>query len=155
MTTRVTATRQPKGRVVVGVDCSDASKGPLLWAARQAELTQASLEVVLAWKLPLMAYGYTIPASAGVDPESQAKLTLDAIIHSVLGEPDDLEIVPIVTRGPIAKTLLRVAKGADLLVVGTGRHAPLVGMLLGSVSEHCVGHATCPVVVIHHDKKAA
>lgn len=155
MVTRVTTTRQPKGRVVVGVDCSEASKGPLLWAARQAELTQASLEVVFAWKLPLMAYSCTVPASSGVDPESHARLMLDAIIHSVLGEPDDLEIVPIVTTGPIAKTLLRVAKGADLLVVGTAHHAPLVGMLLGSVSEQCVGHATCPVVVIHHDKKAA
>jgi nucleotide-binding universal stress UspA family protein len=155
MTTRMTNTKQPKGRVVVGVDCSEASKGPLLWAARQAELMQASLEVVLAWKLPLMADAYTVPAPAGVDPESQGKLVLDAIIHSVLGEPDDLEIVPIVTRGPVAKTLLRIAKGADLLVVGTRGHSPLVGMLLGSVSEHCVGHATCPVVVIHHDEKAA
>ncbi len=97
MTTRIANTKQPKGRVVVGVDCSEASKGPLLWAARQAELTQASLEVVLAWKLPLMAYGYTVPAPAGVDPESHGKLVLDSIIHSVLGEPDDLEIVPIVT----------------------------------------------------------
>ena len=113
-------TRRRKGRIVVGVDCSGSSNGPLLWAARQAELTHACLEVVLVWQAPLMAYGPSLAAPGGVDPESQAKLMLDAIIHSVLGEPDGLEVVPIVTRGPVAKTLLRIAKGADLLVVGTG-----------------------------------
>jgi nucleotide-binding universal stress UspA family protein len=102
-----------------------------------------------------MAYGYTVPAPAGVDPQSRAKQMLDATIHSALGEPDGLEIVPIVARGPAAKTLLDVAQGADLLVVGTRGHTPLVGMLVGSVSEHCVGHATCPVVVIRHREEAA
>jgi nucleotide-binding universal stress UspA family protein len=151
---KTTSTRRPKGRIVVGVDGSEASKGPLLWAARQAELTHASLEVVLAWQLPVMAYGYTVPAPPGVDPESRARQTLDATIHSVLGEPEGLEVVPIVARGPAARTLLDIAKGADLLVVGTRGHAPLVGMLVASVSEHCIGHATCPVVVVHHKRAA-
>jgi nucleotide-binding universal stress UspA family protein len=155
MTTRMTNTKQPKGRVVVGVDCSEGSKGPLLWAARQAELTNASLEVVFASQLPLMAYGYSVPAAAGVDPESRAKQMLDATIHSVLDEPDGLEVVPIVTRGPAANALLDIARGADLLVVGARGHTPLVGMLVRSVSERCVAHATCPVVVVHHHEKAA
>ena len=149
------STQQLKGRIVVGVDGSESSNGPLLWAARQAELTHASLEVVFVWQAPLMAYGvYTVPTPGGVDPESRAKQTLEATIHTLLGEPDGLEMVPIVTRGPVAKTLLRFAKGADLLVVGARSHAPLVGMLVGSVSEHCMSHAKCPVVVIHHEKAA-
>jgi hypothetical protein len=28
----------------------------------------------------------------------------------------------------------------------------VVGILLGSVSEYCVTHAGCPVVVVRHDK---
>jgi nucleotide-binding universal stress UspA family protein len=154
-TTGQTGTQQPKGRIVVGVDGSGSSNGPLLWAARQAELTDASLEVVLVSHLPLMASGYTVAPPAGLDPEARAKQRLEAMIHNVLGEPDRLEVVPIVTGGPVAKTLLRIAKGADLLVVGARGHAPLVGMLVGSVSEHCVSHAKCPVVVIHHNKNAA
>lgn len=154
-TMKETVTRHRKGRIVVGVDGSESSSGPLLWAARQAELTHACLEVVLVSQLPLMAYGYAVPALAGVDPASQAKQTLDATIHSVLGEPDGLEVVPIVTRGPIAKTLLRIAEGADLLVLGARGHAALVGMLVGSVSEPCVSHAKCPVVVVHNQEKAA
>jgi nucleotide-binding universal stress UspA family protein len=40
------------------------------------------------------------------------------------------------------------SKGADLLVVGNRGHGAFHGMLLGSVSIHCVTNATCPVVVV-------
>jgi nucleotide-binding universal stress UspA family protein len=60
--------------------------------------------------------------------------------------------VPVTTsvvQGYPARELLRAAEGADLLVVGSRGHGELSGMLLGSVSLHCVTHATCPVVVVH------
>ncbi|WP_367183942.1 universal stress protein, partial [Ferrimicrobium sp.] len=37
-----------------------------------------------------------------------------------------------------------------LLVVGASGHGSVVGALIGSVSEYCVHHATCPVVVVRH-----
>ena len=42
-----------------------------------------------------------------------------------------------------------------MLVVGSSGHGALVGMLLGSVSEQCIGQAPCPVVVVRHDKQAS
>ena len=53
--------------------------------------------------------------------------------------------------GPPALELLKAAQNADLLVVGSRGHGAFAGMLLGSVSEHCVTHSLCPVVVVHHD----
>ena len=44
--------------------------------------------------------------------------------------------------------LLDASDGADLLVVGSRGHGGFVEALLGSTGQHCVNHATCPVVVI-------
>jgi len=40
-------------RIVVGVDGSPSSRQALRWAARQAKLTEASLEVVTGWEWPV------------------------------------------------------------------------------------------------------
>jgi nucleotide-binding universal stress UspA family protein len=53
-----------------------------------------------------------------------------------------------VTEGNPAQVLLDAARGADLLVVGSRGHGGFAEALLGSVSQHCVHHARCPVVVI-------
>jgi len=38
-------------------------------------------------------------------------------------------------------------------VVGSRGQGALKGMVLGSVSTHCVSHASCPVVVVRHVAK--
>jgi nucleotide-binding universal stress UspA family protein len=56
----------------------------------------------------------------------------------------------VVLEGHPAPVLLELAKDADLLVVGSRGHGQFTGMLIGSVSEHVVSHASCPVVVVRH-----
>jgi nucleotide-binding universal stress UspA family protein len=108
---------------------------------------------VISWEFtPIF---YPVPVPNGYDPASNAKTALDKTLESVIGEPDGLDIVPVVVQGPAAPPLLRAANGADLLVVGSRGHGQLVGMLLGSVSEQCMTQATCPVVVVHESYPAA
>jgi nucleotide-binding universal stress UspA family protein len=144
-----------RGRVVVGVDGSQASKDALRWAARQAQLTGCLLEPVLSWEMSPNTYGFPTPVPIGYDPASNAKELLHETVHSVLGEVGDLEVAPSIVEGPAVQALLREAQGAELLVVGTRGHSPVVGMLLGSVSEQCAMRAPCPVVVVHESHLAA
>jgi nucleotide-binding universal stress UspA family protein len=52
-----------------------------------------------------------------------------------------------VVEGPAPDVLVRRARGAALLVVGSTGHSELRGLLLGSVALHCAMHAPCPVLV--------
>src|SRR6266498_1130965 len=49
--------------------------------------------------------------------------------------------VPAWHRGHPVEVLLHAATGAQLLVAASRGHGTLAGILLGSVSQHCVQHA--------------
>jgi len=133
-------------RVVVGVDGSPSSRVALRWAATQAALTSAELEAVIGWSYP-MSYGF--PVIADVDWASSAQKIVETEVTEVLGEEP---VTVRVLEGHPARVLLDAADGADLLVVGSRGHGGFVGLLLGSVSEYVVTHATCPVVVVRESK---
>jgi nucleotide-binding universal stress UspA family protein len=65
-----------------------------------------------------------------------------------LSWPATAAYAPQVTEGHPARILLDASGGADLLVAGSRGHGGFAEALLGSVSQHCVQHASCPVVVI-------
>ena len=77
-------------RIVVGVDGSAASKEALLWAAQQAELTGASLEVVMVWEMPLTSFGRAIQVPGELDYAVEAEERLHDTIHDVLARPSTL-----------------------------------------------------------------
>lgn len=133
-------------RIVVGVDGSESSKDALRWAARQADLTEASLDVIMSWELPVVPYGVW----AGYDAGGDAQRLLDETVEEVLGQTSERDVLVTAAEGEPAVTLLKAAKRADLLVVGSRGHRPFAGLLLGSVGRHCVTHAPCPVVVVSH-----
>ncbi|MDA8045918.1 MAG: universal stress protein [Actinomycetota bacterium] len=138
------------GVIVVGVDGSDPSKEALEWAAKQAQLSGGRLRVVLSWELPSAAY--LTPLPPGIDFDKDAHQVLDDEITEVLGAEPGVAVEKVVAEGHPAPVLLELSKDADLLVLGSRGHGQFAGMLLGSVSEHCVAHATCPVVVVHHPR---
>ena len=43
--------------------------------------------------------------------------------------------------------------GSDLIVLGTHGRGPVARALLGSVADHVVRHAPCPVVTLREHKK--
>jgi nucleotide-binding universal stress UspA family protein len=141
-------TKENKHFIVVGVDGSPPSIDALRWAAHQAEISGESLVVAMAWHIPAAAMG-PAPIPNGYDWSVDTAKILHDTITEALGDDPKIAVHPVVLHGPTALELLRASEGADLLVVGSRGHGAFAGMLLGSVSQHCVTHATCPVVVVH------
>jgi len=143
-----------RGWIVVGVDGSDPSKEALRWAVRQAQITGEKVRAVMAWEYPT-SFGWIPPYPTEFDPGLDTRKALDATVEEALGTNPPVEVESVVVEGRPATELLEAAKGADLLVVGCRGHGALTGMFLGSVSQHCMTHASCPVMIIHgHDATA-
>ncbi|HUE06978.1 MAG TPA: universal stress protein [Acidimicrobiales bacterium] len=142
----MTSLSQSGGRIVVGIDGSPSSLDALSWAARQAELTAAGLEVVTTWEWP-SSYGWAVPVPEDFDPEGGIRNTLETALAPLRTAHPGVHVEGRVVQGHPAPVLVEASKGADLLVVGSRGHGEFVGMVIGSVSEYCAEHAHCPVLV--------
>ncbi|GAA2784441.1 universal stress protein [Kitasatospora paracochleata] len=136
-------------RVVVGLDGSSSSHSALRWAVHQARLIGGVVDAITAWELPVL-YGW--PASAPMidtDVDEQlAQRSLDEQLDEVLGESRPVEVRARVVRANPAEVLLNAAVGAELLVVGSRGRGTFARALLGSVSQQCALHETCPVAIV-------
>ena len=138
--------------IVVGVDGSDSSRAALLWAYAEAAHHDASITVVSTWHPPAMPmtppYGSLPPEGYVSQPQRDALDLLERFVADLDARTPPVDVRTQVEQGNPAKVLIERSKEADLMVVGSRGHGGFKGMLLGSVSQHLVAHADCPVVVI-------
>jgi nucleotide-binding universal stress UspA family protein len=143
------------GKIVVGVDGSRHATAALRWAADEARLRSATLQVVHAWTFVPVA----TPADSGLVPmawtdnvelldvtRQAAQEAAVAQVADVLG-PDHDASISVVEGGP-AEALIDAAADADLLVVGNRGRGNIAAALLGSTSAKVADEAPCPVVVV-------
>ncbi|WP_153504616.1 universal stress protein [Cumulibacter manganitolerans] len=142
------------GRIVVGVDGSPASIDAIRWAAGQAALTGSTVVAVTAWSIPA-SYGVAFGGEDAVDWKANATQALEEALTEALGDSAGA-VERIVDQGHPSYLLTEASKNADLVVVGSRGHGGFTGLVLGSVSQHVVAHAECPVVVIRgkHEARA-
>jgi nucleotide-binding universal stress UspA family protein len=145
-----------RGLVVVGIDGSAQSVAALHWAASYAAATGASVRAVMAWHYPAAAG----PAPVGVAPgrpetEELMRRHLHDAVAQVYPAGARAEVDTSIGYGHPAQVLIDESKEADLLVVGASGHGAFTGMLVGSVSIHCVTSAFCPVTVVRGTLPAA
>jgi nucleotide-binding universal stress UspA family protein len=151
------ATSRKRDTIVVGVDASDGARAAYRWALAEARLRNARLRAVYAWTLTYPrgeGYGYLIgptdvfPYGGPSDQRRAAEQVLERATAHMFRETDGVELEREVIQGPAADVLVDAAADADLLVVGSRGHGGFVGLLLGSVSQQCAHHASCPVVIV-------
>ena len=138
--------------IVVGVDGSDSSRAALVWAYDEAAHHDASITVVSTWHPPAMPmtppYGSVPPEGYVSQPQRDALDLLERFVADLDARTPPVDVRTQVEQGNPAKVLIERSKEADLMVVGSRGHGGFRGMLLGSVSQHLVAHADCPVVVV-------
>jgi nucleotide-binding universal stress UspA family protein len=140
--------------IVVGVDGSDGATKALEFAAAEAELRQAQLRIVAAWELP--DWRYTAPPGFEpvLDPATldafreRGREVADKALATVKELSPSLQAEAVSVQGHPADALLARGADAELIVVGRRGLGGFKSLLLGSVSQQVVQHATCPVVVV-------
>ncbi|WP_332662297.1 universal stress protein [Aeromicrobium sp.] len=146
----VATTIEVDGGVLVAHDGSAQAEAAVRTAARLAAALGQPVTAVRAWNVSTAprpstaAPGYMPPFE---DFEAATLAALEEDLAPIRSENPGVTITAAVVHGSPAAKLIDASDRADLIVVGSRGHGGFTGLLLGSVSEQVVRHATCPVVV--------
>jgi nucleotide-binding universal stress UspA family protein len=154
------ASRVP--RLIVGISRSPASWWALAWAIGEARQRGARLYLVHVFRprgISLVeADDFLTPVPSDPDArrvEAGYRLISTAIDQAAGRLPRGIAVERAVVPGRIAVELACLARGGDVLVLGSRhrgwlrRHAP------GSVSRACARRAECPVVIVPEPSPSA
>ena len=147
MSTPGTDPQSGSGRIVVGVDGSSHSEEALRWALGQARLTGHPVEAVISWRIPAVGVDGA-GALMAIDWEGDATSMLENTVARAVDSSDADRVSQRAVMGHPGQVLVDAAADAALLVVGSRGRGGFTGMLLGSVSQHVIARAACPVVVV-------
>jgi nucleotide-binding universal stress UspA family protein len=134
--------------VLVPTDFSSAAEQALHVARSLARDHGAKLVLVtspLPPPTPLPNFVYD-PGVESVGNMEHSRLELNRLAATITDLPVETQVV----GGPPGPGIVQSAKGwnADLIVMGTHGRSGLSRLLMGSVAEHVVRHAACPVLTI-------
>jgi nucleotide-binding universal stress UspA family protein len=148
----VLVTRPSPGtrRIVVGTDFSDPSMPVLHAAADEQRRTGASVYAVHC--VPPATFVPLGDPAAGVMPAVAWDEIEDALRKRIeeAAREAELRAAPQVLAVGASDGLVQVARdlAADLVIVGTHGRKGVARLALGSVAQHVVDHAPCPVLVV-------
>jgi nucleotide-binding universal stress UspA family protein len=141
-------------RILVPTDFSEPSDAALEYARTLAARFGASLHLLHILEHPVSgAFGGE--AYLGGSPALDATLRAEAEAAMAARLPDAertrLRATAEIVEGPATATIVEYAQARQisLIVMGTHGRTGLAHALLGSVSEHVVRVAPCPVLTVH------
>lgn len=137
-----------QGEIVVGVDHSAVSVAALRWAVDEAATSGRQVVALRAWTFEPV---YDLGAAVAGTPQTVAdreRRQLDEVVGEVRAEHPGVAIRAELVEHSAAVALEEASKTAAMLVLGSHGRGRLLKLLVGSVAEHCLREASCPVVVI-------
>lgn len=136
-------------RFVVGIDFSETSEHALDVALSLARATNGRVTMLHAWhESSLKALGEVVLPGITFDSIDDCRARLDRIAKDRAESGVTLDVAT--TIGESAKAIDDFASsvGADVIVTGTHGRSGLRRLVMGSVAEELVHHATTPVLVV-------
>lgn len=133
---------------MVGVDESEGAAEALRWAVREAALHDTEVTALMAWGF--LDQHHAIVAER-FDPsygEEDALEALRAIVTATVGDQATSAVRARVVCELPARALLDAVDGDDLLVLGARGLGGFRGLLVGSVSQHCLHHVSVPTAIV-------
>ena len=137
--------------ILVGIDGSLHAEAALDFAAQEASAHRAGLVVVCAWEIPMMIDPMAaFPGDWFERMREDAEALVAKAMERVRDSHPEVETSGKALEGNPASVLLEEAKDADMVVLGSHGRGEFATLLLGSVTQQVIHHATCPVVVVRH-----
>ncbi|NUU23510.1 MAG: universal stress protein [Streptomycetaceae bacterium] len=140
-----------RGHVVVGVDGSPAADNAVDWAADEAVLRGAALEVLHAWEWTAYEasdwYGHHLYNDA-------TEITQVAAERAMRRRPE-LTVHTSIVHGSAGQVLADAGERAQLTVLGSRGRGGFADLLLGSVGHEVAARGTGPLLVVRADKAFA
>lgn len=136
--------------ILCPVDYSENSRFALDYAETLARDSGAELHVIHCYHDPVpYQAGYTAAVDT-VDIETET-----VKLHSFTHEAEDIKYQHHLVKGTAPSAINEYAQQqqVDLIVMGTHGRSGLSRLLLGSVAEDVLRHASCPVMTIRQKAK--
>jgi nucleotide-binding universal stress UspA family protein len=135
-------------KILVAVDTSAATKKAVECAQKLAKLSEA--QVILVHAYPKVPDYLGEPSLSETISRSQERA--EEILEPVVAafEAEGIQVEQEILEGPPADAILRVAevREVDLIIMGARGLGTVASLLLGSVSQKVLAHATCPVMIV-------
>lgn len=141
------------GGVVVGVDNSTSSVPALSAAAEEVRLRGEELHVVHAWSMRTASRPAECPPGAVpslAEYQQAVRADIERLVASNLGERPEFPVRVHAVHSAPTRALLNASRRANLLVLGYPARSGFANLVTGVITEQCVRHAYCPVLVTRH-----
>ncbi len=148
----MTDTPKERGRIIVGIDGSEAARHALTWAVYFARRHGKPVVAVSCYQVPVMTrpdlIGFTVDPSVGDAPRDLHHGFVATARERVTQLDAGIEFNGLVVEGAPQFELTRLSEPDDIIVVGSLGTTGFVADLLGTVATAVLRHAHCPVVVV-------
>ena len=136
------------GRIVVGVDGSAVSEAAVGFGFEEASWRSLGLTVVHAWQEASLPWTLDVPKPSVHEQEAERVIAEAAAGWSE--KYPDVRVSSILVRDHPVRALIDEAAGAALLVVGSHGRGRFSGMVLGSVSQAVLRHASASIAIVRN-----